>query len=162
MNVMAPERSSPDCCPEAELVRRAQAGDRAAFEQLARRYRAAVLAVTFARTGHREEAEDLAQEVLIHAWEKLPALREPSRIAAWLRTMALNACRSWYRRSRPWPTSLDDAPDASAAPDPRPDPLEALLIREKERAWHQRWGRATRCRGHSGAGPSISHRSTPK
>jgi RNA polymerase sigma-70 factor, ECF subfamily len=137
MIVMAAERFSPDGCLLAALVRCAQAGDRAAFERLARRYRAAVLAITFARTGHREEAEDLAQEVMLHAWEKLPALREPARFAGWLRAVALNVCRSWYRRSRPWPVSLDDAPEAVAAPDPGPGPLEALLLREKERAWRQ-------------------------
>lgn len=44
-----------------QLIARARTGDEAAFDALARRYRAAVLAVTFSRTGDRDEAEDLAQ-----------------------------------------------------------------------------------------------------
>ncbi|MBI3948572.1 MAG: RNA polymerase sigma factor [Armatimonadetes bacterium] len=120
-----------------ELVRRAQQGDGSAFEELARHYRAALLAFAFSRTGQREEAEDLVQEMLAAAWEKLPQLREPAHFGAWLRSIARNACRGWYRRSRPWPASLDEASDAAQVPDPAPGPVEIILAREQQRAWHR-------------------------
>ena len=119
-----------------ELVRRAQSGDESAFDVIARRYRAAVLAVTFSRTQDRDDAEDLAQEVLVRAREKLKMLREPGSFPAWLRTTALNVCRTWYRRSRPWPDSLDTIPDGLAA-DAGPKPLEVLLEKEKQREFHR-------------------------
>jgi RNA polymerase sigma-70 factor (ECF subfamily) len=121
---------------DTTLAQRALAGDHAALERLARRYRTAVLAVAFTRTGDRDEAEDLAQEVLLRAWQMLPTLREPAAFAAWLKTIAVNACRGWYRRSRPWPESLDAA-EPRCVVDPNPRPLEAALAREEQRAWRQ-------------------------
>jgi len=121
----------------SELVRRAQSGDDNAFDQLAGGYRAAVLAVTFSHVGNLEDAEDLAQETLIRAREKLPALKEPDAFPAWLKMIALNACRTWYRRSRPWPESLDATCDSEPIPDPDPQPLEALLQKERQREWRR-------------------------
>jgi RNA polymerase sigma-70 factor (ECF subfamily) len=123
--------------PDAELARRAQTGDSAAFDALNRRYRGAVLALAFARTGDREAAEDLAQETLCRAWRSLHDLHDPSAFAGWLRAIAVNACRDWFRRSRPWPESLDDTPAAFLMPDPQPRPLAVLLEREKQRALRQ-------------------------
>src|SRR5207245_3186280 len=56
---------------EALLVRQAQAGDPAAFDRLAGHYRGSLLAHAFLRTGDMEAAEDLVQEVLTRAWQKL-------------------------------------------------------------------------------------------
>lgn len=133
MQVRALQRSA----QEAEWVRRAQAGERAAFDLLAQRYRGLLLALAFARTGDREEAEDLVQEVLAKAWERLPALRKPETFAAWLKAITANACRDWYRRGRPWPDSLDTASPAAPMADPRRDPLEEVLARERRRAWRR-------------------------
>lgn len=119
------------------LVRRAQAGDGDAFTELARRYRAALLAFAFSRTGDREEAQDLAQEILSAAWQKLPQLREPASFAAWLRSIARNACGQWCRRARPWPASLDEEPDALQVPDPAPGPAEVAIRKERQRAWRR-------------------------
>ena len=106
-------------CPG--LVKQAQAGDKAAFDRLARHYRAAVVAVTFSRVGNRDEAEDLAQEVLVKAREKLGELREPEAFPAWLKMIALNACRTWYRRSVKWPESLEQVVGATVLVDATPD-----------------------------------------
>src|SRR5690606_1233376 len=50
---------------DAELVRRAREGERAAQEQLVRRYAPRLLAVCRARVGRHEAVEDLAQEALL-------------------------------------------------------------------------------------------------
>jgi len=63
-----PSRSAQD----AELVRLAQRGDRAAFDRLARRYRGVLLATAYARTSDRGEAEDLVQDVLATTAAALP------------------------------------------------------------------------------------------
>ncbi|MCC6442707.1 MAG: hypothetical protein IT210_04510 [Armatimonadetes bacterium] len=80
------------------IIRKARSGDREAFDRLAAHYRSAV---AFMKTGSREEAEDLAQEILLRAWQSLPSLLEPTAFAGWLRAIATNACRSRLRRSRP-------------------------------------------------------------
>lgn len=122
---------------EALLVRQAQAGDMAAFDRLAGHYRASLLAHAFLRTGDMEAAEDLVQEVLTRAWQKLADLHEPAAFVPWLRVITANACRSWYRRARPWTASLDDEAGSQPLTDRRPQPLDALLAREKQRALRQ-------------------------
>lgn len=114
----------------AELVRQAQAGDRAAFDRLAGHYRPLIRALAFVRTGDRAEAEDLSQDVLLQAWRKLPALHDPAKFLPWLRAIAANACHSWFRRARP--ASLSD-PDAGRLLAPEATPLDALLARERRR-----------------------------
>ena len=116
---------------EAEVVRRAQGGEQAAFARLAGHYRAWLLALAFLRTGDREEAEDLVQEVLARAWEKLPSLRQPEAFAGWLRQIMQHACQSWQRGRGRWPLSLEEA--APAAP-VAVDPPAVLLARERQRA----------------------------
>ncbi len=133
---MEPATLSLEWESDAALAQRAQAGDRAAFERLAGRYRTAVFAVAFTRTGDLEEAEDLAQEALLRAWQRLPTLREPDAFAVWLKTITLNLCRGWVRRSRSWPESLDTVEEVGL-PDPNLRPLDRLLAREQQRAWRE-------------------------
>src|SRR5947209_4814014 len=111
----------------AMLVRRAQEGDRSAFDRLARHYRGSLLPHAFMRTGDMEAAEDMVQEVLTRAWQKLPALQEPAAFVPWLRAIIANACRSWYRRARPQSVSLEEEVDRRCLADGEPQPLEALL-----------------------------------
>lgn len=116
----------------------AQQGDEQAFSELAARFRAAVLAVAFSRTGDRDESEDLAQEVLIKAQQRLHDLRQPEAFPSWLRTIAHNPCRTWYRRSAKWPESLENAsPTDRHLIDDNPGPLKVVLKRERQRAWRR-------------------------
>ncbi len=120
-----------------DLVERARRGQSAAFAELARRYRAGILALAFSRTGNREEAEDLVQETLVAAWQKIGTLREPASFGPWLRAIARNACQSWFRRSRPWPQSLEQVPALQEVAGPDPAPLEVVLDKERQRAWQR-------------------------
>lgn len=129
----APNESDAD----DELVRRAQAGDRTAFEALAGRYRAAVLAMAFARIGSREEADDLTQEILFRAWRHVGCLEEPAAFPGWLKAIAANACRSWFRKFRLDCKPLHACEEAASLRDPRPSPMEMVLAKERERAWRK-------------------------
>src|SRR3954465_13928678 len=123
---------SPEDGQETERVRRAQRGDRDAFDQLARHYRASLLALAFFRTSDLEAAEDLVQEVLTRAWQKLPTLEEPASFAPWIPPIVANACRSWYRRSSPRTDSLEDESEQPPVADRRQQPLERLLAKERQ------------------------------
>src|SRR5438046_7621027 len=76
------------------LVLRAQTGDRAAYGELVERFQGAVYATALARVRNPGEAQELAQDVFVHAMRKLPQLRDPRCFAGWLRRicarMAIN------------------------------------------------------------------------
>ena len=72
-----------------ELVRRAQAGERTAFGELVTRFEGAVYAMALARVRDATEAQELAQEVFVHAMRKLPQLRDPRCFAGWLRRITV-------------------------------------------------------------------------
>lgn len=107
-----------------ELVLLAQSGDNAAFETLANRYRGYAISTIRGRVSENE-IEDVAQEAMVRAWEKLSSLKDPQAFPAWLRVLANNICRGWNRRSRERCISLDEGiPEAIH---PGPDPLDAVL-----------------------------------
>lgn len=83
----------------AALVRRARTGDEQAFAELLRSHRAAVTS-TLVACGVRqpETAQDLAQDVAIRAWDRLPTLKDPRAFKAWIRRIAANAARDHLRR----------------------------------------------------------------
>lgn len=119
-----------------KLAADAQAGNRAAFNRLAAYYRPLLFALAFLRTSHREEAEDLVQEVLLKAWERLPSLNDLSLFLPWLKAITANACTTWYRRSRPVPLPLHEEGVAGLIAD-KGRPLELLLQREQQRDLQQ-------------------------
>jgi len=95
-----------------ERAARAQAGDAAAFGDLARHYGRRIYTHLFRLVGHREEAEDLTQEAFIRAFRFLGRYDAKRSFRNWLYTVAtnvgLNALRSQRRRGQP--VSLDTAP----------------------------------------------------
>src|SRR5262249_50028664 len=69
--------------PDEVLVVAAILGDLDAFDELASRYRAAVIRTARAIVG-REYAEDIAQDALLLAFKALPSIEDPAKFAAWL------------------------------------------------------------------------------
>ena len=69
------------------LVRRAQAGDVDAFGELVERNRRAVLRAALAAVGSATEADDVAQEAFITAFQKLSGFRAESSFKTWLLTI---------------------------------------------------------------------------
>ena len=85
---------------DADLVKRALAGDRAAFGPLAERHRSILLRLAHRMLGDPAEAEDVAQEACLHAFLSLSRLRDPERFGAWLCGIAVNLCRLRLRARR--------------------------------------------------------------
>lgn len=69
----------------AELVSLAQSGDREAQSALYERYRESALALAYRKTGNWDEAEELVQDVFIHAFDRIEQLRVPEAFGGWLR-----------------------------------------------------------------------------
>lgn len=73
---------------DAELVAAGLAHGAEAFGRIVERYRAAVFGAALARVGDFHDAEDVAQQVFLEAYEQLGRLKDPKRLGAWLRSMA--------------------------------------------------------------------------
>jgi RNA polymerase sigma-70 factor, ECF subfamily len=104
---------------DGELVERVGKGDRAAFEELYRRYTRPVLGLALRRLGDRGRAEDAVQEAFAAIWRSASSF-DPGRGqgGAWLYTVARNAIVDGARR-RPEPPMEppDDASDEAGPPE---------------------------------------------
>ncbi|HEV2691804.1 MAG TPA: sigma-70 family RNA polymerase sigma factor, partial [Verrucomicrobiae bacterium] len=80
---------------DAELVVRSQTGDPAAFEELVRQHQRMIHSLTFRMTGSAADAEDLAQEVFLRAYEQLASFRGSAKFSTWLYRIAMNTCLNW-------------------------------------------------------------------
>jgi len=97
---------------DAELVGRALAGERNAYEQLVRRWSPRVLAVCHARVRRADAAEDLAQETLLRGLRALRALADPSKFGPWISGIAVRACLDWLKSGRRADVSLSSLQDS--------------------------------------------------
>jgi len=80
---------------DADLVLQSQNGDPAAFEALIRNHQHMVHSLTYRMTGSLADAEDLAQETFIRAYEQIGTFRGTSKFSTWLYRIAVNACLNW-------------------------------------------------------------------
>ncbi len=98
---------------DAELVRSALAGDRAAFaELLLPEYRTA-FRLAYALLQDMDEAEDAVQEAAFSAWKRIGNLREGSSLRPWFLGIVANRCRT-VKRSRWWSVAKAEPPDREA------------------------------------------------
>ena len=83
---------------DAELFALALAGGPEAFAPVVERYQDAVFGVALARLRNFHEAEDVAQEVFVTAFERLGGLKDPTRLGAWLRSVTIHHSIDRIRR----------------------------------------------------------------
>lgn len=80
------------------ILRRAQKGDHAAFEQLITPHEGLVWRVCWRYTRNREDASDCAQEAMLKAWRSLPAYRQDCSLESWLYRISVSCCLDFIRR----------------------------------------------------------------
>jgi RNA polymerase sigma-70 factor (ECF subfamily) len=85
---------------DLDLVRLAQDGDRAAFQQLLERHYTMFYRVAYRFLGNGTEAEDAAQEMAMALAQKINSFGGRSRFSTWLYQIALNHCRDHVRRQK--------------------------------------------------------------
>jgi len=86
---------------DSDLIARARAGDKNAFEQLLRPMVAPAARLAYGMLQDRAAAEDVVQEAALKAWRRLRSLRPGSDFGPWFLGIAANQCRS-LRRTRWW------------------------------------------------------------
>jgi RNA polymerase sigma-70 factor (ECF subfamily) len=86
---------------EAELIRRCQAGDAEAFAPIVSEHRHRLVDLAFRMLGDRDEAESVAQDAFVRAFERIGSFRGDCRIGTWLYRITVNECLMQRRRARP-------------------------------------------------------------
>ncbi|MGD0667537.1 MAG: sigma-70 family RNA polymerase sigma factor [Bryobacteraceae bacterium] len=84
---------------ETDLARRLMAGDAGAFDRFVEHFRAKVFQYSWLMCGHREDAEEVAQDTLLRVFQSFDQLREPERVRQWVFRIAKNACLMKRRKS---------------------------------------------------------------
>lgn len=92
----------------ADLIQRCENGDQRAWGELVHRYAWLVYSVPCRAGLNETDAEDVMQNVFRILFQKLPTLRDPSRLGAWLVTCARNETINQLRRSHPTSTLADE------------------------------------------------------
>ena len=85
---------------DRELLVRARAGDREAFESIVLAKGEPMFRTALAILGSEADARDATQESFISAWRQFGRLREIDRFDAWLGRILINECRMTLRRRR--------------------------------------------------------------
>jgi RNA polymerase sigma-70 factor (ECF subfamily) len=128
---------SPPVEPDPALVAACQAGDAQAFAALVTRHRDGVYSFVRHVVGHEADAQDLAQEAFVRAYAALDRFRPGAPFEPWLYTIAANLCRSYLRRRRWRPLSLDaGAAGVDLPAPPGTDPALAAERRDETRRIH--------------------------
>lgn len=93
---------------DERLIERFQTGERAAFDEIVRRYRPRLLRFLRLRTRSWETAEDLTQETLTKAFASLGNLRRGAFVAGWIYRVAYRTLVDSTRRRRLDAVSFDE------------------------------------------------------
>ena len=92
---------------DQQLVERVQAGDKAAFDLLVRKYQHRVLKLVSRFVSDAAEAEDVAQEAFLKAYRALASFRRDSAFYTWLYRIAINTAKNALVSNRRRPVDFD-------------------------------------------------------
>ncbi len=85
---------------ELELVRRAQRGDLEAYDALIKRYQERIYATVYHMTSNHEDANDLAQEAFIKAFQAIKSFKGGSSFYTWLYRIAVNKTINFLKQRK--------------------------------------------------------------
>lgn len=84
---------------EVQLARDLMDGRMEAFDRFVEIFRTRIFQYSYLMCGHREDAEEVAQDSLLNAFENFASLREPEHVRSWMFRIARNACLMKRRKS---------------------------------------------------------------
>ena len=116
---------------EADLVRRAQTGDAAAFGALVACYQDRVFNTCLRLCRNREDALDLTQTAFLRALEALPRFNAQARFYTWLFRIAVNAALSHRRQQRRRPMGSLDVSDGDGQSQAAEVPEETSSVSQR-------------------------------
>ncbi len=86
--------------PEGLLVRRAQAGDEAAFREIVERYQAKVFSIIHGIVRQRNDVEDIAQQVFAKVYVSVRNFDFRSSLITWIYKITVNECFDYLRKRK--------------------------------------------------------------
>ncbi len=117
-DVAASPSAPPPPPDEMVLVKRVRQGDLGAYDELVRRYQERIYATVYHMTSNHEDANDLAQEAFIKAYQALKSFKGGSSFYTWVYRIAVNKTINFLKqRKNKAHLSLDDL-DFNAEHDP--------------------------------------------
>jgi RNA polymerase sigma-70 factor (ECF subfamily) len=99
---------------DASLVRRCLRGDSAAVRALVERFQPEVLGVCVRMLHHRQDAEDVSQEVFLRVFRSLRRWDRQRPLRPWIMGITVNRCRTWMSRRARRPETVDYLDDTVA------------------------------------------------
>lgn len=123
------------------LLRRAGAGDMAAFREVFVRHRADVARLVYRMLSAPSDLEDVVQEVFVQVFRSLKDFRGQSKFSTWLHRVTVNVVLMHRRSARSRPVLAAEAPDEAVADERQPLPDEEAERRERMRAFQRLLGR---------------------
>jgi RNA polymerase sigma-70 factor (ECF subfamily) len=82
------------------LVKRCQAGDSGAFDELVTRYRTRVFAMIYNMVHNEQDAWDLAQDSFVKAWKSIKNFHGRSSFYTWIYRIVMNVTIDWLRKKQ--------------------------------------------------------------
>ena len=99
-SVKPPVSEAPVRVDDSALIREAQQGNTAAFEELVRQYDRAVLRLAVHLTGSQEDGQDIYQEAFLRAYINLARFRFECSFYTWIYRIVTNLCLDHLRKKR--------------------------------------------------------------
>jgi RNA polymerase sigma-70 factor, ECF subfamily len=85
---------------ELDLVKRCQAGQADAFDELVIRYRARIFGMIYSMVHNEQDAWDLAQDSFVKAWKSIKRFRGQSSFYTWIYRIVMNVTIDWLRKKQ--------------------------------------------------------------
>ncbi|MDB5385104.1 MAG: polymerase, sigma-24 subunit, subfamily [Planctomycetaceae bacterium] len=103
--------------PEVQLVERCLAGDSSGARSFVEMFQGTIFGLCYRMVGHRQDAEDLTQEVFTRAFRSLSGWDRIRPLKPWLLMIAANCCRTALSKRARLPECNEFADDVAARPE---------------------------------------------
>src|SRR5919206_1564813 len=124
---------------ELDLIKRCQAGDTEAFDELVTRYRTRVFSMIYNMVHSEQDAWDLAQDSFLKAWKSIKRFRGRSSFYTWIYRIVMNVTIDWLRKKqvKAGGAEFDDSiqlkeVDPASKTVPKADPLPHQRMERRE------------------------------
>lgn len=140
----APKESGNSKADEKSLIERSKKGDLSAFDDLVRQYEKQVYSYAYRMTQNYDDANDIAAEAFIKAFQAIERFRGESSFSTWLFRIVTNIFLDKRKRVKSHVDipldeyiELEESSVLRQFEDPAPDPLELLEVTERNTALQQ-------------------------